>query len=1099
MVDNFQVMMGKKLSNTTLVILLCILIGPQWSLVAGWTELNGQQLPILTQNELVRITYMVEDQTGSYKETVFETYSPKESRWLLQTNDGTGAYNFYYEYNLGWFKYKEYNCHSHTSWEKFSEDMGFEGSRIYRSIGKREPVAYGLIAVWLNINNHGSLCQIGGSSWLYNDEKNGTRWRISADPSSPSDQMRASDIRKIEQIRIPDFPNSHNFEPFTATILDVEYPRDDDLLQLPPGYGCRTTKHLGSSSRPPNSEYFHTKLEISATDMTNLQKGDSTNFATIEIIDKFDHSSSDLKMIRKRELDSNIKNVIDISQCISYKIDEKNGGCNITHFPCENEPTHSEELLKARTLSFSNGLKLPMNREMLELIFFSTDGFNMIIDHRTDHESHDFFEAQKQPTFKWLDDGQEIYITRKYKIINNFRELNAVTIRVLSEDFTKLLAIYNMRIIESWTDHRDETRSYGNSEFYLARQMDISQECYLESDDLELGRHYAWFRVTYESLVHSQMRDLTRQNQWDLMRVQLYDQILKRFTIEFNLNILRFPTLELTQDTEKSSLVLRFMIIDQAPYEYIFSPKEGYSFELDKSHDLPKSAATSVSGCADLCIRSHCRSFSFNVGTHECLLTMRRVNNFIAKVGSTTYVDERDCSQEDIAKALLISIKNILDQRNLDIKWPEIPSYLYEPRDRSVLSKEEYREQADLAWGELWKFAEERGQNSQLMLLRYSSRYDQEFFLLPEKYIMEQNSISELVDGQAGDNREHIRVSFGIAQQNVKYISSKIIDKDLGRIYEKISEDQCQIACFDSKCSSYSYCSSNSNNQECIITDIYEIGSNLTIKDDPIIEEITGCNIMRRDFINKFEKFTKTPRADNPRIRKKKVQDASECAHLCYAEPSFKCLAFDYCSNDDISKAECLLLDNRNIETSSSDSDSYRVIDCDHYSRSSLANFISKPFQEIQIEKLNKISSKQIDFSTADKCAERCEVEGDCDLFEICFPVDEKTLHPRCLLIKNQNDDTSERLIKDTDLIKSNHCHVHLLPPVALPQPSQLPDEPKSSGLTILGGFFLYLGVTLLTTLLGCGFILLKNNNPRFRRGLDRVHNMVPRIRRRLF
>lgn len=946
---------------------------------------------------------------------------------------------------------------------------------------------YGLALLWNEVRDE---------KFTQEDENNDAKWKFIIDEYKIKLVFIAKDMRGASKPTI-DLVEVYSEDGKTLIktirILHISYLSSSDLLRIPLGYGCRTGLRLTSNVEAPSM--IHAEFEVSATaftyDKSNtpIPSARKSDLASIEIL-KDDEQR--IQMIRRRNSTHDIKSIIDQSRSLAYRLDERRGTCEISHFCSDsNDPIddqyHRVCMRSERTLSFSNDLKLPLEPNMIKKLIETPDGYvsiyNITLD---DQRSYQFYETEWDANNLWP--GKPAIVTRKY---DEYPNLLSVTLRVLSPEKDRIEALYHMNKLNFRLDKN--INSYDNIEW--AKHFDVSDQCYLENDNAIQNKDYAWFKFTYyleSSIIMGIMRRHLE------FKTFIYDQLMEQFKL-YGLTMMRIPKVELIPNLPNSELVIRVLILDNP------SPLEAYEQSnricIDKSKDSKaiEDTARDLRHCSDICREHHCQVFSYNYKSLSCIITTSERTNYISQNDYISYFNEGSIDYG----ANLAKIKSILEHRAilkyaLDTGIPPRPDILKRPPDTSELSLEEYKDLAENYWKSVMEYLEKFGSESKLMVFREITDTSYENHLFPGNLLIEEDPFSEFNIGYTNEEGQAERLSFhhGLSGYTYRWNPN-------GRSgqYSRISQDQCELACIDSKCSSYSYCS-RPTQELCIITDIYEI--NQVIENQTLIEKRSDCSLMQRDLIYKFNKFENVIRSNNP--KQTVALNPNECAHKCFEDD--ECLAFDYCNVNGVN--ECLLLATRDIYTGNNDGidwqrKSEHPTGCDHYSRSYLADFSSRfKYKQIKSDKLERITEYKIEGQTSDQCADKCIKDTNCDTFQICFPggiapIDEED-HQRCWFI---DYDRIHEKIEDTDYETGVNCHVYnLLPEVkrtrsrtVFPDASEIDDGKNKSGLTILGGLGLYLGVTLLMATLGCGFILLRHNNERFRQGIERAQIFL-RLRR---
>ena len=343
-----------------------------------------------------------------------------------------------------------------------------------------------------------------------------------------------------------------------------------------------------------------------------------------------------------------------------------------------------------------------------------------------------------------------------------------------------------------------------------------------------------------------------------------------------------------------------------------------------------------------------------------------------------------------------------------------------------------------------------------------------------------------------------------------------------------ITHDQCALACKDARCGTFSYCPSRS---ECTLSTAFSIGQ---ARKALLLEQDIDCYIMERDFLNNYSKF---PHVVVPQFSKAQLEDvgsASECAIRCANQSDFDCLSFEYCPKEASSlfnSDRCYLQTVRHPGMMRLAVGSESA--CDHYSRSYLADFNRFEYHAISAKHMDKFITNTLHGHSVFSCAEKCVTElMDCSGFQVCttFPTTNRDsnggingelnggqMRRECTMIQGRIKDSSDdrdkskpvgvvdsktnEVIKATDWLEYNqNCQVfslrknslkaHLIDLALAGLESTREEEAEAEakkrahrsqgGLTFGGAVLTYLVVTLLSALVGCGYVVLRDTQSQF-------------------
>lgn len=747
-------------------------------------------------------------------------------------------------------------------------------------------------------------------------------------------------------------------------------------------------------------------------------------------------------------------------------------------------------------------------------------------------------------------------------------KLESVTIWVFNEHKTQILESYHLNIIEAIEL---------NNELELARIFDISDECYLNNEKMKDGKDFAWFELTYPVASHYGNILSTKTS---MLKEQLYSLIFSG-----QLGLFRAPKIELMFiDT---GFIVRALVLDIPPVELIFDVTENTSIMIDEQEDkknskpldLLKEVAIDLKHCSDFCKFYKCKTMTFCHSNHRCLLS----NYLYSTTTAITYNNDNDNDSDNYNKRVLISnqscktytlpqddiidydkifelslhrqLSKLQHQEYRDVTLPKMPYELIAPKSETNIDDEALEKLSKDYIDTLYKYIhdhEDEGFPAQI----FSANIDGTLIILiPNKFELERDPLIEFdlsdKDVSLNDDDNDIGNSMmmqptfheGLIMQHYKL--SLLLKRDgddnkrKARLFNGINYDQCALACIDSRCSSFSYCSQR---KECIITDIYDISSTIT---KSMIEQELDCFIAQRDFLSKFNKF---PNVLRPNIYKKSSEayNPSECAHSCMIETNFNCLAFDYCESDQRNEmATCFYLDTNNIsseeisakkipvQTSSNNNQTKRG--CYHYNRSYLADFSRIQYRKIQDDEMLKLKTMTIEGRSVDQCADICINElTDCTAFQFCFNSENSFqggVMQNCTMIesKPKDSETNYQIVLNhttsTDglsdggqdevvsagkfIIDNDDCHLFSLRRDStqahlrdLALNSMTYDEfnnkgknrngnggsaGSGTGLSIAGGFLLYFCLALISAAIGCGICIAKHRNHYVRKRIERI------------
>lgn len=872
----------------------------------------------------------------------------------------------------------------------------------------------------------------------------------------------------------------------TLRIFSINYNLEervhDELFQVPVGFGCSqgetmdemTSRIFEQFEFAKLSDSFKLELEATGTKFNQQDPGEKlTTTQTIELAQakRFD-ANSDLQLVRVKNQDSDIKRVMDHRTNVRYEINMKTSDCRMDSI--------SQSGDDASTIKFeSNDMALKMDINTMSQLFELKDGFNFMKRTRVrrnpiyDREIEYLYFEKTLPASKEAAAKQLTRIIRLYSINGLEARLESVSIWMLdAATQSKVEELYHLNIVEStWLGNWPD----------LPRTFDISDECYLNNEEMKLNKDFAWFKLSY-SLPGHQMQ-LVAPHQLELLN-QMHHHLFKD-----SVGFFRAPKAEL--EFSDSGFSLRVLMLDLPPIHLMFDlvgESMKLSYESGHKRSLMFEVAPDMSHCSELCRLYWCRAMSFCSNNHQCILSPRAVhlkpvnssmdnsnhNVFLEKDEKcNTYASSQDRPYNSIdtimESNLNLLISECQHQNYQKIELPKMPDELNYAKEETGLTEKAYKK---ILAGYLMEVRDCLQMNMSPQLAMSLFLGGRLIVMLPDKFELDQDPLVQF-DLIRQDNLEDATFSgetteaaFHEGLPDYKYKLS-FGDKKLNENLIKIngfSFDQCSLACLDGKCASFSYCSSR---KECIMTNVNS--TEYALKNQ-LVELDPDCVIYQRDFLTNFHQI---PNVKVPREYVKKVQShgASECALFCMQESETTCLAFDYCTsptatstdsdNSDLA-GDCYFLRDRNFDKldeettldlpSTKTPNQHSNNTCSHHSRSYLADFLRIEYREINYDYLKQLKYSQREGQSVYKCAEICALEtDDCSAFQFCIDPTSHTsgLIQTCILIEsklptgNSSEGNPNQVVIDESadnevvssgkmLFGNKNCHVFALRSVTI-------------------------------------------------------------------
>lgn len=1071
------------------------------------------------------------------------------------------------------FRYAPYTCAAFTPEEMelvFPDNLWTKRYSMKSSDGKttKEMHLYGVTALWMNVaelpKSYSTSSMVYSASkdiaksahkWSVNGHDNKVRIHFYfIDNSARSSGTKLS----LEVIQVESLVSMKIIH--TLNILSLEYSFSDSydsLMRVPVGYGCInsdvTSKALIEFPSieslylgPLMSVNHKIQLEATATKFKETNDGieqssDTISYEIAHTSPAFSTGNPGLQSIRQRDAKKDIKTVSNYQFNVEYKIDMRKGTCKLANMGARRDK--GEKL----SLEFNNDLKLAIDVETFKTIFVNTDDFYFIGRSKKVIE-YLYFEKTTNKIFE----GKRSRIIRTYstnQAILGEVKLESVTIWVFDENFENIIESYHLNVIDA---------VFLNSFYKLSRTFDITEECYLNNENMVEGKDYSWFELHYP--VPARYNAIIASK---VMTVK--EMIYTRFSSD-GVSFFLAPRLEIM--FEDTGFILRILQIDIPSINYLYDLKEGFILSIDKTQGDAEDLTVDLNHCTDLCRLSYCKTMSYCENDHLCLISTSLPDNdkhkLLKNKSCMTYQrptlnpveEENDEEFEKLMELKLQRVIGVLQHQDYDaLSLPKMPDELWYPKSETGINEEEYNKVLQSYLEEVINFIKTEGHR--LPMLTFTMEIEGALVILtPNKFELEQDPLSEFKLTDKDDSLEDGLGSFssaaaapfheGLSMHRFKINAFNEANQQNSRLFTGLNYDQCALACVDSKCSSFSFCS---HRQECIITDLYSIGESM----GNIIELDSDCMIMQRDFLSKFNKFQNVFR---PNIYKKstKAFNPSECAHTCVIETDFKCLAFDFCSTSEGSSTKqsvqvdsCLLLEDRQIYTGIGDTQNVQqspsankqivsnddkkrkkkqqqqvATGCDHYSRSYLADFLRIEYRQIDDSEMSKLKTSIIEGRSVDQCADECVNQlTDCTAFQFCFDPDIRDgAMQSCTFIESRPEEGTQntnivvdekdggKVVKASELFVANrNCHVFSLRhdtseahlrELALNgmtkeemETNEKLNKVQSSGISIGGGILLYLSVTLIFSAIGCGIVIVKHHNDYVRQRIERIQLLL--------
>uniref|UniRef100_A0A6G1S4F0 Apple domain-containing protein n=1 Tax=Aceria tosichella TaxID=561515 RepID=A0A6G1S4F0_9ACAR len=853
----------------------------------------------------------------------------------------------------------------------------------------------------------------------------------------------------------------------TIMILSIEYTLDnyEDILEVPVGFGCSKFFEVQAQdwSRPEygSDEKFywrnymwvnsHVKLEVTGTTPATLQSNQMiketrlTDTLTVELAHMMSHKAitgvgNDLIMTKVKSKQQEIKTIINHQYGVGYHIDSRAGTCTMSHLEYkifgapkntsnnddtnkqEDEITTEDQLSEELVLKFANGLKLPLHKSTIRLLF-SRDSFDTFTPVRKikrpnsggDPTLYLEYSICERPTIIWpypatsARPGEKLIArimatfktTKMVKTNSNYNSgvLESLTIWVLSADKQdKILESYHMTVAE--LDRL--TWSYLELDHYF----DISEDCYLSDPTKRAGQDYAWMDLFYpiSSRAMEALVDDEQQLRRAIYRTLFATDLLTTFNV---------PRLEVTFGDE--GVNVRLLVLDLPPFELLFDTKKDSKLITGKqnSSETQRFVLPDERHCARMCQLHQCLTMSYCATTSECLISpnparlvkaisVTRVNVFeryedvSTSQGCITYSTSLPNVIRELRPMRLANLISTLNYPNYgQLELPEIPEKLTLPTVESGMSDAEH----NYALKKFIKDVEKDLVRGKKLLPLCLNNYRGLSMVLPTRFSIEQNPLDEFgLDHTLGARIESNDLQLHDPSEIVQFfhagLSGSRLDMDkavLGsteqhpkklRSLSGVTYDQCALACLDSKCGVFSYCE---HDEECVMS---ELATADAAKQASLFTADQRCLVSQRDYAQHFMKFADVDPPTGWFGNDLRVLTVNDCASRCVTDTSRNCRSFDYCFDSITNENRCYESEQRQpgADHQVSRADTIATLKCDHYERSYLAEFTAIELHSIKPDRMKELKTSSQYGKTTFECADICLNElADCSAFQFCY------------------------------------------------------------------------------------------------------------------
>lgn len=418
----------------------------------------------------------------------------------------------------------------------------------------------------------------------------------------------------------------------TTTINILSIDRDlqpeayNNELQLPLIYGCRRHNKLSVAMQQKydilavdTATRHHLKIQARAVSFASNYPS-STEATSLEIALSEPHdanySISPVKVHMIHQDD--VKTVIDHCLNVKYEANLLDGTCSISRVNTFDQVLGENWLV----LQFSDGLMLNISARALDSILYNVSKESFMKLEQRGSLQYAYFADSFTNVFGA---GKLGRVVRRFSFEGNEKEgatLDTVAIWLLdstTQDL-KIIEAFDLNIIE-----RKSMAGYSNS----AKAFDVSRECYLNNENMQAGRDYAWFELDYTLTVEllEQLKSKVEE---------LKSTFYRLIRANLGLNYLRIPKMEVIFG--RSGFTVRMLVLDSLPLHLIY---EEFDFaSLEATIVEASEIVASLHECSDFCRRHRCTGMTFSKHDKNCSITTSKIElirQLEKSQGSVTY------------------------------------------------------------------------------------------------------------------------------------------------------------------------------------------------------------------------------------------------------------------------------------------------------------------------------------------------------------------------------------------------------------------------------------------------------------------------------
>lgn len=408
----------------------------------------------------------------------------------------------------------------------------------------------------------------------------------------------------------------------TIKIMSVSHDishEDQKKLDLPLIYGCTRRKIYSEDLRrslniisADQSKRYLLKARARAINFIGANPT-STEDSNVEIAtsDPRDGTHGKLLSIRHQNSQSNSKMLVDSGRGLKLEADLSTRKCEISRIRSTSDS-------RPVMLRFSDELTLRLEIETLESMLYGVkpESYIKVEQSQRDQSQHFYFAQEFSGAFGA---GKAARVVRRFSFDTNGRsKLDSFTIWVFAVNQDSpwtIQSVFEFNIVTSTALISDSDN---------AQAFDMSQECYIDNEEMIYGRDYVWAALTYQTNLAHELQSRV---------AELKSAFYHRIGSNMKLNYLRVPRMEIT--FSESSFTLKMLVLDSLAPHMVYDQVDSHT--LDPLDVRTSVSVGSIRECSDLCKQHKCTAMSFSSALNTCSIAIQQFQPLKPCDGSVSY------------------------------------------------------------------------------------------------------------------------------------------------------------------------------------------------------------------------------------------------------------------------------------------------------------------------------------------------------------------------------------------------------------------------------------------------------------------------------